>query len=294
VLDARLMVELHTESHATKPSTHAWAITRRADRGHRLAGQRASRAEHRHTEREDRWGRTNRPSNLTNKRWLLMPADLTPPQARSTPTDSAYLHGPAAPRSATNHAEPGNMAVCPSSTMTSARPCAGCGPPSAPSTSSRSSATTRQRPRASRSKRQGWQTPNRMTPEEHGEAHALLVKGVSDRQAARQALDELLRKLLVVDRLLEAEERLAKGEHRPSRRNGRGAQASKLGDRSTRGGGVSLGPPGGSRPLSYAGGRVRDLASGCNKAAVNARKDRGSQGSDREALGPPAYQSGRR
>jgi hypothetical protein len=56
--------------------------------------------------------------------------------------------------------------------------------------------------------------PRRMTPEEHGEAHALLVKAVSDPdwQAARQALEELMRKLLVVDRLLEAEEHLAQRE----------------------------------------------------------------------------------
>jgi uncharacterized ferritin-like protein (DUF455 family) len=55
--------------------------------------------------------------------------------------------------------------------------------------------------------------PRRMTPE-HGEAHALLVKAVSDPdwQAARQALDELMRKLAVVHRLLEAEERLAQRE----------------------------------------------------------------------------------
>jgi hypothetical protein len=54
----------------------------------------------------------------------------------------------------------------------------------------------------------------RMTPEEQGEAHALLVRAVSepDWQAARAALDELMRKLLVVHRLLEAEERLAKGQ----------------------------------------------------------------------------------
>jgi hypothetical protein len=54
----------------------------------------------------------------------------------------------------------------------------------------------------------------RMTPEEQGEAHALLVKAASDPdwQAARGALDELMRKLLVVNRLLEAEERLAKRE----------------------------------------------------------------------------------
>jgi hypothetical protein len=52
------------------------------------------------------------------------------------------------------------------------------------------------------------------TPGEQGEAHALLVKAVSDAdwQAARQALDELLRKLPVVHRLLEAEERPAKRE----------------------------------------------------------------------------------
>jgi hypothetical protein len=53
-----------------------------------------------------------------------------------------------------------------------------------------------------------------MTPEEQSDAHALLVTAVSDPdwQAARQALDELMRKLAVVHRLLEAEERLAKRE----------------------------------------------------------------------------------
>jgi hypothetical protein len=60
-LGARVVVELHTESHATKPSTRAWAIIRRADRAHRLVGQRARRADHRHTEREHRGDRTNRP-----------------------------------------------------------------------------------------------------------------------------------------------------------------------------------------------------------------------------------------
>ena len=56
--------------------------------------------------------------------------------------------------------------------------------------------------------------PRRMTPEEHGEAHALLVKAVTDpdRQAANKALDELMGKLVVVHRLLEAEERLPKRE----------------------------------------------------------------------------------
>jgi hypothetical protein len=53
-LGARVVVELHTESHATKSSTRAWAIARRADRGHRLAGQRASRPERRQADRTNR------------------------------------------------------------------------------------------------------------------------------------------------------------------------------------------------------------------------------------------------
>ena len=42
-LGANVVVELYSESHASKPTTRAWAIIRRADRAHRLAGQRASR-----------------------------------------------------------------------------------------------------------------------------------------------------------------------------------------------------------------------------------------------------------
>jgi hypothetical protein len=58
--------------------------------------------------------------------------------------------------------------------------------------------------------------PRRMTPEEHGQAHALLVRVVTDPdwQAASQALDDLMGKLLVVRRLLEAEDRLPKREPR--------------------------------------------------------------------------------
>ena len=58
--------------------------------------------------------------------------------------------------------------------------------------------------------------PRRMTPEEHGEAHALLVRAVTDPnwQVASQALDDLMGKLMVVRRLLEAEERLPKREPR--------------------------------------------------------------------------------
>jgi hypothetical protein len=60
-LGARVVVELHTESHAAKPSTRAWAITRRADRAHRLTGQRVSRAERRHADRADRTSRSQQP-----------------------------------------------------------------------------------------------------------------------------------------------------------------------------------------------------------------------------------------
>jgi hypothetical protein len=60
-LGARVVVELHSESYAAKPSTRAWAITRRADRVHRLAGQRTSRTERRQADRASRTDRTSRP-----------------------------------------------------------------------------------------------------------------------------------------------------------------------------------------------------------------------------------------
>jgi hypothetical protein len=61
--------------------------------------------------------------------------------------------------------------------------------------------------------------PERMTPEERKQAHALLTKAVSDPdwRTVSQALDDLTGKLLVVHRLLEAEERLAKRERRADR-----------------------------------------------------------------------------
>jgi WhiB family redox-sensing transcriptional regulator len=60
-LGANVVVELYSESHARKPTTRAWAIIRRADRNHRLAGQRASRPDRRHTDRADRAGRSQQP-----------------------------------------------------------------------------------------------------------------------------------------------------------------------------------------------------------------------------------------
>jgi hypothetical protein len=58
--------------------------------------------------------------------------------------------------------------------------------------------------------------PGRMTPEEQQQANALPTRALSDPdwRTASQALDDLMRKLLVVHRLLEAEECLAKREPR--------------------------------------------------------------------------------
>jgi hypothetical protein len=44
-LGARVVVELHSESHAAKPSTRAWAITRRAQRTQRRHQDREQRGE---------------------------------------------------------------------------------------------------------------------------------------------------------------------------------------------------------------------------------------------------------
>jgi hypothetical protein len=77
MLGARVVVELHSESHAAKPTTRAWAIARRADRSHRLAGQRDGRAEWRQA---DRSSRPDRPHQQPQERgWLLMPTDPLDP-----------------------------------------------------------------------------------------------------------------------------------------------------------------------------------------------------------------------
>jgi len=59
-LGANVVVELYSESHARQLTTRAWAIIRRADRTHRLAGQRTSRADRRHADRTGRADRTSR------------------------------------------------------------------------------------------------------------------------------------------------------------------------------------------------------------------------------------------
>jgi len=60
-LGANVVVELYSESHARQPTSRAWAIIRRAERAHRLAGQRASRGERRQADRASRSDRTSRP-----------------------------------------------------------------------------------------------------------------------------------------------------------------------------------------------------------------------------------------
>ena len=60
ILGANVVVELYSESHARQPTTRAWAIIRRAERSHRLAGQRQSRGDRRHLDRAGRADRTSR------------------------------------------------------------------------------------------------------------------------------------------------------------------------------------------------------------------------------------------
>jgi hypothetical protein len=60
ILGANVVVELYRESHARQPTSRAWAIIRRADRSHWLAGQRASRSDRRHADRTGRADRSSR------------------------------------------------------------------------------------------------------------------------------------------------------------------------------------------------------------------------------------------
>jgi hypothetical protein len=71
VLGARVMVELHSESHATKPTTRTWAITRRADRGHRRQADRQQRGERRQA---DRASRADRPHQQPQQRGMVADA----------------------------------------------------------------------------------------------------------------------------------------------------------------------------------------------------------------------------
>jgi hypothetical protein len=86
VLGARVVVELHSESHAAKPSTRAWAIARRAQRAHRRQADGRSRAARRAS--PGRPGRAHQPTPARKSdgcRCPLIPA----------PTSSAARRGSA-------------------------------------------------------------------------------------------------------------------------------------------------------------------------------------------------------
>jgi hypothetical protein len=101
---ANVVVELYSESHARKPTTRAWGIIRRADRSHRLAGQRTSRADRGPT---DRAGRSDRTNPRSGRRPRMFDDQLTPtssttnrrsarPRGSSVPGPSWIPCGPAA------------------------------------------------------------------------------------------------------------------------------------------------------------------------------------------------------
>jgi len=66
-LGARVVVELHSESHAAKPSARAWAITRRAQRAHHRHLDRHQRGDRRYAERSNRADRSSRPHQLNER-----------------------------------------------------------------------------------------------------------------------------------------------------------------------------------------------------------------------------------
>jgi hypothetical protein len=88
VLGARVVVELHTESHGTRPSTRAWAIARRGQRAHRRPPRPPAA-------RRTPPGRPCRPHRPTpaapGEGWLLIPTDPIRPGEPATPTDSSEL-----------------------------------------------------------------------------------------------------------------------------------------------------------------------------------------------------------
>jgi hypothetical protein len=77
-LGARVVVELHSESHAAKPGTRARAITRRAQRAHGRRQDRQLRGERRLADRASRTDRPHR-QQPEERGWLPMPADPTHP-----------------------------------------------------------------------------------------------------------------------------------------------------------------------------------------------------------------------
>jgi hypothetical protein len=67
-LGAEVVVELNSESRSRRPTTRAWAIIRRAQRGHQRTSDRQQRGEHRQLDRASRTDRTSRsPAQLQER-----------------------------------------------------------------------------------------------------------------------------------------------------------------------------------------------------------------------------------
>jgi hypothetical protein len=62
-LGAEVVVEMGSETYGKRPSTRAWAITRRAQRAHRRQADRQHRVDRRQADRASRASRTDRASH---------------------------------------------------------------------------------------------------------------------------------------------------------------------------------------------------------------------------------------
>jgi hypothetical protein len=69
-LGANVVVELNSESRTRRPTTRAWAITRRAQRAHHRTSDRERRGERRLTDRTSRTARTSQ-SDQAEKRGMV-------------------------------------------------------------------------------------------------------------------------------------------------------------------------------------------------------------------------------
>jgi hypothetical protein len=73
-LGANVVVELNSESRTRRPTTRAWAITRRARRAHHRSGDREHRRQRRQADRTSRSDRTSRRSHQAQERGMVADA----------------------------------------------------------------------------------------------------------------------------------------------------------------------------------------------------------------------------
>jgi hypothetical protein len=69
-LGANVVVELYSESHASRPTTRVWAILRRAQRSQRRTDDRQARTERRHVDRTSRTDPYHKVGALVREREL--------------------------------------------------------------------------------------------------------------------------------------------------------------------------------------------------------------------------------